>query len=131
MIIGGTALLAAGMLVLALLGSQLYGYYVGSILVGFGLASLLGAPIRYIMIAEAPVADRTAAQGVATISTSVGQLVGGAVVGAIAASVGGGVSGYSAAYLVIGGIAVVLTGLAFGLKSRSQELATVAASASH
>ncbi len=126
-IIGGTALLAAGMLVLALLGSQLYGYYVGSILVGFGLASLLGAPIRYIMIAEAPVADRTAAQGVATISTSVGQLVGGAVVGAIAASVGGGISGYSAAYLVIGGIAVVLTGLAFGLKSRSQELATVAA----
>jgi EmrB/QacA subfamily drug resistance transporter len=125
-IIGGTALLAAGMLVLALLGSTLFGYYTGSILVGFGLASLLGAPIRYIMIAEAPVADRAAAQGIATIFTSTGQLVGGAVVGAVAASIGGGVAGYSAAYLTIGIIAVALAGLAFGLKSRNEELATMA-----
>jgi hypothetical protein len=40
---------------------------------------------------------------------------------------GGGIAGYGAAYVTIGVIALVLTGLALGLKTRSQELATVAA----
>ncbi len=123
-IIGGTSLLAIGMLTLGLLGSGQIGYYVGGILVGFGLAALLGAPIRYIMINEAPAADRTAAQGVATIFTSVGQLMGAALVGAIAASVGGGVAGYSIAYLAIGLVAVLLALLALGLKNRTEELTT-------
>lgn len=126
-IIGGTALLALGMLMLWLLGANLVTYYTAGVLVGLGLSALLGAPIRYIMLNEVGAADRAAAQAAATIFTSVGQLVGAASVGAVAASLGGGVSGYSAAYLTIGVVALVLTVLAFGLKSRSKELATMAA----
>ena len=124
-IIGGTALLAAGLLTLWLLGANLVAYYTGTVLVGFGLSALLGAPIRYIMLNEAGADDRAAAQAVATVFTSVGQLVGAAMVGAVAASAGGGVTGYTTAYLVIGIVALVLTVLAFGLKSQSAEVATV------
>jgi MFS family permease len=127
-IIGGTALLALGTIMMGLWGSSQAGYYGGSILVGFGLAALLGAPIRYIMLNEAAARERAAAQSVATVFTSVGQLVGAAAVGAIVDSVGG-AAGYSAAFLTIGGVAIVLTLLAFALKSRGQELATVAANA--
>lgn len=127
-IIGGTALLALGTIMMGLWGSSQAGYYGGSILVGLGLAFLLGAPIRYIMLNEAAARERAAAQSVATVFTSVGQLVGAAAVGAIVDSVGG-PAGYSAAFLTIGGIAIVLTLLAFALKSRGQELATVAANA--
>lgn len=125
-IIGGTALLALGTGVMGLWGSSQVGYYGGSILVGLGLASLLGAPIRYIMLNEAVAKDRAAAQSVATVFTSVGQLVGAATVGAVADSVGG-FAGYSAAFLSISALALVLTALAFALKNRAQEQATVAA----
>ena len=125
-IIGGSSLLALGMLTLGFLGSTLAGYYGGSILVGLGLSALLGAPIRYILINEAPASDRAAAQSIGTISTSTGQLMGTAVVGAVAASFGGAAGGYTAAYLTIGGVAIVLTLLAFGLKGRAAEMETAA-----
>lgn len=125
-IIGGTACLALGTILMGLWGSSLVGYYSGSIFVGFGLAALLGAPIRYIMLNEATAQDRAAAQSVATVFTSVGQLVGAAVVGAIADSIGG-YAGYSAAFLAIGAVAVMLTALAMALKNRVQEQASVAA----
>jgi EmrB/QacA subfamily drug resistance transporter len=127
-IIGGTTLLALGTILMGLWGSSQIGYYSGSILVGFGLASLLGAPIRYIMLNESAAHERAAAQSVATVSTSVGQLVGAATVGAIVDSIGG-VAGYSAAFLSIGVVGIVLAMLAFALKNRAQEQATVAANA--
>ncbi|NNJ09725.1 MFS transporter [Chloroflexales bacterium ZM16-3] len=118
-VIAGTLLLTAGMLVLGLLGAQLWAFYVASTLIGLGLASLLGAPIRYIMLNEAPPEDRTAAQGAVTVFTGVGQLLSGALVGAVAASGGGGVSGYTLAYLVSGGMAFLLVFLALGLRRGS------------
>lgn len=125
-IIAGTALLASGATLMGLWGGSQAGFYGGSILVGLGLAALLGAPIRYIMLNEAAARDRAAAQSVATIFTSVGQLVGAAAVGAIADSIGG-YAGYSAAFLTIGAISLLLAGLAFTLKNQTQEQATVAA----
>jgi EmrB/QacA subfamily drug resistance transporter len=127
-IIGGTTLLALGTIVMGLWGDSQVGYYGGSILVGFGLASLLGAPIRYIMLNEAAAGERAAAQSVATVFTSIGQLVGAAAVGAIVASIGGS-AGYSAAFLTIGAISIVLAMLAFALKNRAAEQAMVAANA--
>lgn len=47
----------------------------------------------------------------------------------MAASQGGGAAGYSTAFLVIAVVALVLTVLSLGLKSRSQELATMQANA--
>lgn len=122
----GTALLAIGMFLLSFgsLASIMAIFILSGVIIGFGLSALLGAPIRYIMLNEAPASARTSAQGAITVFTSVGQLTSSAVVGAVAASQGGGVAGYSAAYLVIGVVAFMMVLLTFGMKNRAQELSS-------
>jgi len=128
-VLAGAALLAIGMVLLSLFSTNLVLFLVAGVVAGLGLSALLGAPVRYIMLNEAPVADRGAAQGIITVFTGVGQLISGALVGAVAASAGGGVRGYSSAYLVVAVVAVLLTLAALGLKDRAEELATVQANA--
>lgn len=82
----------------------------------------MGAPLGYIVLNETPEQDRRAAQGAINVITRVGLLVSGVVVAAIADSQGGGADGYRAAYLFL---AVIALGLAFGLKNRKKELATL------
>ena len=120
----GAALLTLGMILLGSFSTSMAMFIVAGVVIGLGLSSLLGAPMRYVMLNEAPASDRAAAQGAITLCTSVGQLMSGALVGAVAASQGGGVAGYGAAYLVIGGVALVLTLLAFGLKGHADEVTT-------
>ncbi len=121
----GTGLLALGMIAIGALPTTRALYYTIAILVGLGLSSLLGAPLRYVMLNEAPREDRAAAQGLLTIAISIGQLTGGALVGAVAASQGGGISGYRAAFLAVGLAMIILALMASGLKGRTEELATV------
>ncbi len=124
-VVTGAALLAAGMVLLSQGAASLALFIVAGSLIGLGLSALLGAPVRYIMLNEAPGSDRAAAQGAITLFTSTGQLISGAAVGAVAASRGGGAAGYTSAYLVIAAVAVLLTLLALGLKGRASEMATV------
>lgn len=123
----GSVLVAIGMIMLSspAITSVLWLFILSGAVIGFGLSALLGAPVRYIMLNEAPASDRTAAQGAIALFTSIGQLTSSALVGAVAASQGGGVKGYGSAYLVIGVIAVVLALLTLGLKNRKDEMATV------
>ncbi len=120
-ILSGTAILALGMFLLGNYAASMAMFIISGLLIGLGLSALLGAPLRYIMLNEASVADRSSAQGVLTLFGSVGQLMGASVVGAVAASGGGGAAGFSSAYLATGGIAVILALVAFGLKSRDVE----------
>lgn len=124
-VVTGAGLLTAGMGLLSFFSANLALFILAAAVIGLGLSALLGAPIRYIMLNEASVADRAAAQGVATLFTSIGQLLSGVLVGAVAASQGGGANGYSAAFLVIAVVALALTLLALGLKDRAAELATM------
>lgn len=128
-ILVGTALLVAGMTLLSISTANLILFIASGAVIGLGLSALLGAPMRYIVLNEAPAEDRGAAQGVLTVFTGVGQLTAGALVGAVAASGGGGAGGYSAAYRVIAIVGAILFVLAFGLKGRAAELATVQANA--
>jgi EmrB/QacA subfamily drug resistance transporter len=127
-VVSGTVLLVAGMFVLGGLASKgIALFLLSGVLVGSGLSALLGAPIRYIMLNESSAQDRSVAQGVVTLSGSIGQLIGSAMVGAVAASSGGSVVGYSNAYIVVGCITILLIAAATRLKNRPAELATVAA----
>ena len=117
-VMAGTILLAAGMFLLGLLGTNFVAFVVAGVCIGLGLASLLGAPIRYIVLGEAAPGERAASQGVVTIATGIGQLISGALIGAVAASQGGGVDGYSVSYLFVGGAALILVLLSLGLKAR-------------
>jgi EmrB/QacA subfamily drug resistance transporter len=127
-VFSGTFLLVAGMILLGTLASLGVGYFLfAGALVGAGLSSLLGAPIRYIMLNEAASQDRSVAQGVVTLSGSIGQLIGSALVGAVSASGGGGVAGISSAYVVVGIISIFLVIASSQLKGRAAEIATVQA----
>jgi len=125
-ILAGSALLTLGMVMLSQLAVHMVLFIAAGGVIGLGLSALLGAPVRYIMLNEAPASDRAAAQGAITLFTSVGQLMSGALVGAVAASQGGGVAGYGAAYLLVGVVALLLTVSAQALKGRTEEMATVA-----
>lgn len=118
----GAAFATAGLFIIALLGANIVFFYVSALCAGIGLGMLLGAPLRYIMLNEAPVSERAAAQGILTLHSSIGQLVGGALVGAVAASLGGGAVGLASAFFVVGVIMLVLTTLTILLKSRHAEM---------
>lgn len=123
LIAAGTGFLGIGMVLLGFFGTSFALFLVAGAAIGLGLSSLLGAPIRYITLNEAPAEDRTAAQGMVTISTGVGQIISGAMVGAAAASRGGGIDGYTFAYVVVAAVSVVLLVVSLGLKNRAQEQA--------
>jgi len=94
----GTILATLGLAMIGWIPVSALSFYLAAGLAGLGLAALLGAPIRYIMIQEAPLEERASAQAAISLVTKIGQLLAGAVVGAIATSLGGGAQGYLAAY---------------------------------
>ncbi len=127
-IISGTFITTLGMVGMGLFSNNLVLFILSGFLIGLGLSSLLGAPLRYISLNETASAERSTAQGVISITASTGQLLGGAMIGAIAASSaqsGDVAAGYSLAFLVMGLISLVMVGLAFLLKKRSFELASM------
>ncbi len=96
----GTALATVGLAIIGWVPVTTFTFYLAAGLAGLGLAALLGAPIRYIMIQEAPLDERASAQAMISLVTKIGQLLAGAVVGAVVTSFGGGAGGYIAAYRV-------------------------------
>lgn len=121
----GTSLLTIGMVTLGFSGQSLALFILSGIFVALGLSALLGAPLRYIMLNEATLENRSSAQGVLSLFSSIGQLLGGALVGAVVASQGGGIAGYDWAYRVTSGVIVLMIVASFALKSRGVELATI------
>jgi MFS family permease len=100
-------------------------FIISTVLIGFGLSALLGAPIRYIMLSEANKSERSVAQGITNVFISVGQLMGSALVGAMAASGATQVMGYSNGYRFIGLTGIMLIILTFFLKTRKAEQETI------
>jgi MFS family permease len=85
----------------------------------------MGSALNYILLHETRESERTASQGVITLSISVGQLLGAASVGAVVASLGGDIRGYSIAFYGIAGFVAVLTVLAVRLNNREIERSTL------
>jgi len=129
----GSKLIVQAGLALVFIGIFIYGYVpltmtwfiVGGIIAGIGLAGLLGAPLRYILLNEAQEGDRAAVQGLLTVFLAVGQLLGAAIVGGVAASRGGGLVGYQTAFLVLAALTAVISVVAVALQSRAVEMAAI------
>jgi EmrB/QacA subfamily drug resistance transporter len=126
-ILAGTAVMAIGMVALSQFAGSMTMFILSGAMIGLGLSALLGAPIRYIMLNEAAASERSVAQGVVAVFSSVGQLTGSMLVGAVAASMSGqgAATGYSAAFLIVGIVAVALVAAALFLKNRTAEIETV------
>ncbi|MCC7257012.1 MAG: MFS transporter [Gammaproteobacteria bacterium] len=123
-VLAGLVLTATGFFCFALAPTSKAVFIAGQLASGLGLAALLGAPLRYVVMHEAGEEQRAAAQGLLAVVLSIGQLTGTALVGAIAASRGVGTpAGFQAGFVAIGVVmaTAVLAGL--GLKNRAQERA--------
>lgn len=110
------AFVFAGILVFGLAPMDYVSFIGGGMIAGVGLAGILGAPLRYIILEEARPEDRASAQGLLNIFLAIGQLLGAAIVGAVAASKGGGQAGYQGAYVVLAALALAMLGLSFRLR---------------
>ena len=122
-IVTGATLVGTGLLLVGALASTVGGFYAAGVTIGFGLSALVGSSLRYVILNEAPAGERGASQGILTIFTSVGQLVGAALVGALVASHGGVLAGYEVAFGAVGVVMMVLAVAGLGLKGRAAELA--------
>ena len=117
-------LVGIALCIFALVDMNIVIFLCASIVSGIGSGGLVGAPVRYIMLAETGNHDRAAAQGLLSVVSSVGRLLGAALVGTVAASYGGGVAGYQAAFGGLIGLAVMILLSAMTLKSKAAEQMT-------
>lgn len=120
----GFAALVVGAGMLAVFSTNFVLFIVATLFIGFGVGVVVGGALRFIVLAEAPASERTSAQGLVNICTSIGNLLSAALIGTIAESAGGGVSGLAIAYGFGGLVAVLMLLLAFGLKNRAEEQTT-------
>ncbi len=120
------AIVLVGLLVYTLAEISYVTFIGGGMIVGVGVAALLGAPLRYIVLEEARIEDRASTQGLLNIFLAMGQLSGAAIVGAVATSAGGGTAGYQASFGVLAVITVVIGGIALCLRNLRPKVAGVA-----
>jgi EmrB/QacA subfamily drug resistance transporter len=124
LVFGGLAT-SLGMILLGTVANSLPVFVLATIIVGLGLSSLLGAPVRYIAVNEAAPEDRGASLAIIGVFNNIGIALGSALAGGIVTSGGGGLAGYTQAYLFVGAIGLLAALLGMLLKSRAQELATI------
>jgi len=120
-VVAGVALTAVGAALYAGPWTGMLWFHGSGVLVGLGLSALLGAPLRYVALEEAPARERASAQGALVLFTGVGQLSGSAAVGSLAALRGGGLEGYRFAFGVVAVALALLLPAAAGLGPRRRE----------
>jgi multidrug resistance protein len=113
---GSLAVVLVGLLIYTFTEITYVTFIGGGMVVGVGVAALLGAPLRYIVLEEARPEDRAQTQGLLNIFLAIGQLTGAAVVGAVATSAGGGSAGYQTSFAVLAVITVVICGISLRMQ---------------
>lgn len=121
----GTAILAIGLFMLSFFASNFYLFIVSGVIIGLGLGTVLGSPLRYIMLTESPPEKRASGQALINFNSSTGQLVGGALIGALIGSQTVKLIGYQSAYIMIAFVAIIMLLLTLGLKNRAEQLKTM------
>ena len=121
-IIIASIFLTSGLFLLSFFSANnLIMFLISGAIIGFGLSGILGAPLRYIVLNEAPIKDRAASQGLLSINTSFGQIIGAALLGAIITSQGSNISGYYTSYTFLAIVAFIMFILSLSLKGRAEE----------
>lgn len=126
----GLFLAATGLLFFYFNASSKVNFYTAGIMMGLGSAMLQGSALRYIMLNEVIPSERALGQGIITLFTSTGQMIGATLIGIIVASRTSKLDGYSSSFLIIAAIALSVMLVSYRLKSHSQELAGASAATS-
>lgn len=124
-VLSSNVLLVLGMLGVATSPSSAVVFYMGSFLIGLGMAGLLGSSLNYILIHEARKQEKSISQGLISLNISIGQLFSAAAVGAIAASAAPPLEGYSNAFMMIVVITLVVLSLSFLLRNKEEEQSAI------
>jgi MFS family permease len=101
----GLLILLCGLLVFSLMPLTILSFYLAGCLVGIGLASLLGAPLRHAALAATADAHRGIGQGLMSMALHTGQISGAAAIGAMMAAQSAAQSGFQSAMLGLACIA--------------------------
>lgn len=121
----GSFILVVGLFILSFFASSFYIFIISGIIIGMGLITIIGSPLRYIMLSESPPQYRASGQALININASAGQLIGGALIGGIIASKGGNYIGYEFAYIAVGIAAISILFLTIGLKGKVEQVKTM------
>ncbi len=113
----GMACTIAGLLLFAMLPLATSSFYAAGLAVGFGLSSLLGAPLRYVALEVGGETHRGASQGLLTVCLGTGRLFGASMTGGIAATAAAAAAGYRQAMLLIAIACCVALAASFRLRS--------------
>ncbi len=103
----GILALFAGFSAFTFFGFYMAGFYFSGLLIGFGLAFLLGAPLRYLINRECGKEVRASGQGIVTISTTSGQILSAALLGALLNGVHYSFSSYRIAFIMLAVVSII------------------------
>ncbi len=117
----GTLMMTAGLIAIAIYPNNMIFFIIAGCLIGVGMVTIIGAPLRYIVLSEAKPQERGAGQAIVNMLSSAGQLIGGALIGGSFS----GILGYKVSLIlaaIVGFIAFLFT---FKLKGRDEQFETM------
>lgn len=120
----GTLILTAGLIAIAVYPNNLIFFIIAGCLVGVGMVTIIGAPLRYIVLSEAKPYERGAGQAIVNMLSSAGQLIGGALIGGIIASFSG-ILGYKVSLILAAAVSFIAFLFTLKLKRRDEQMATM------
>ncbi len=120
----GTLILAFGLIAIAIYPNNLILFIIAGCLIGVGMVTIIGAPLRYIVLSEAKPQERGAGQAIVNMLSSAGQLIGGALIGGIIASFSG-ILGYTISLILASVVAFIAFLFTLRLKSRDEQIAAM------
>lgn len=120
----GTIIMTIGLIAITVYPENLIFFIIAGCLVGVGMVTIIGAPLRYIVLSEAKPTERGAGQAIVNMLSSAGQLIGGALIGGIIASFSG-IWGYKVSLLLASVFAFIAFLFTLKLKSRDEQIETM------
>ena len=120
----GTLILTFGLIVIAVYHHNMILFIAAGCLIGVGMVTIIGAPLRYIVLSEAKPTERGAGQAIVNMLSSAGQLIGGALIGGVIASFSG-ILGYKISLLLAAVVAFIAFLFTFRLKNRDEQMETI------
>ncbi|WP_407413769.1 MFS transporter [Methanobrevibacter sp.] len=120
----GTLMLSMGLVIIAIYPNNLILFIIAGCVIGVGMVTIIGAPLRYIVLTEAKPHERGAGQAIVNMLSSAGQLIGGALIGGIIASFSG-ILGYKISLIIAAIVAFIAFLFTLKLKGRDEQIETM------
>lgn len=120
----GTLIMTFGLIAIAVWPDNFILFIGAGCLIGVGMVTIIGAPLRYIVLTEAKPQERGAGQAIVNMLSSAGQLIGGALIGGVIASFSG-ILGYRISLILAAIVSFIAFIFTLKLKGRDEQIETM------